>query len=243
MITKTIEYFCDASIHKGYLAYPEQEGIRPAILVAHAWKGQDDFARDKVKALAKLGYIGFAADIYGNGTFVSTNEEAASLMTPLFINRKLLRSRITAVYKTLLQQPNVDKERIGAIGFCFGGLTVLELSRSGEKLRGIVSFHGLLGDTIGDAKADIIIPASKRYGAVLIFHGDKDPLVSSSDISNTQRELSEAKLDWQMHIYGDAVHAFTNPQANEIENGMLYNSIAERRSWQSMKLFFEEVFT
>ena len=241
MITKTIDYQCNGSNHKGFLAYEKEEGLRPAVLVAHAWRGQDDFARAKAEALAKLGYIAFAVDMYGNGLTV-TNDEAPAMMMPLFINRKMLRSRIVTAYKTLLQQPNVDKERVGAIGFCFGGLTVLELSRSGEKLKGVVSFHGLLGDQLEDARADTVVPASKRTGAVLILHGYKDPMVSSTDITNMQSELSEAKLDWQMHIYGNAAHAFTNPQAQEAESGMFYNPIAERRSWQSMKNFFEEVF-
>ena len=243
MITRTIDYQYDGISHKGYLAYENEiEGLRPAVLVAHAWRGQDDFARGKAEALAKLGYIGFAADLYGNGKSVKSDDEAAALMKPLFINRKLLRGRIAAAYKTVLQQANVDKERIGAIGFCFGGLTVLELSRSGEHLKGVVSFHGLLGDRLGEIKADSIAPASKRSGAFLILHGYKDPLVSLDDIVNMQKELSQAKLDWQMHIYGDAVHAFTNPVAQEAESGMLYNAKAEHRSWQSMKNFFEEVF-
>lgn len=244
MITKTLEYQCNGSKsnHKGFLAYEKEGMIRPAVLVAHAWRGQDDFARSKAEDLAKLGYIALAVDMYGNGLTVS-NEEAPKMMMPLFINRKTLRSRIVTAYKALLQQPNVDKERIGAIGFCFGGLTVLELSRSGEHLKGVVSFHGLLGYQLQEAKADVVVPASNRTGAVLILHGYKDPMVSVTDITDMQKELSEAKLDWQMHIYGNAVHAFTNPQAQEAENGMLYNATAERRSWQTMKLFFEEVFS
>lgn len=242
MEKKILEYVCNGTSHKGFLAYNKTATPRPAVIVAHAWKGLDDFARSKAEALAELGYVGFVADMYGNGLSVESKEEASELMMPLFINRKLLRERIVAAYKTIIKQPGVDKSRIGAIGYCFGGLTVLELSRSGEDLKGVVSFHGVLGDTLFGTKAQTIAPAKTRRGAVLILHGYKDPLASQNDIVEMQKELFDAKLDWQMHIYGQAVHAFTNPQAQDEEGGMLYNPQADRRSWQSMHNFFEEVF-
>lgn len=243
MNKETISYQHDGITFKSYAAYKtDGQSPRPAVLVAHAWRGQDDFARKKAEALAELGYYGFAADVYGNGQTANTDEEAAKLMVPLFTNRALLRSRILAAYKIILQQSQADKERIGAIGFCFGGLTVLELSRSGANLRGAVSFHGVLGDKLGDNIAKLAPPAAKRHGAILILHGNKDPLVSQSDILSMQQELTNANIDWQMDIYGQAAHAFTNPEAQASESGMVYNAKADRRSWLAMKNFFKEVF-
>lgn len=243
METKKIEYQCEGKQFVGYMACKKNgPAQRPGVLVAHAWRGQDDFARHKAEELAELGYIGFAADVYGDGISVNNNDAAAKLMMPLFVDRKILRQRIVAAYTTLCKQPGIDKTRVGAIGFCFGGLTVIELSRSGENLKGIVSFHGVLGDTMSGNKAKLQPTASTRRGAVLILHGHKDPLVSQNDIISIQRELTDAKVDWQMHIYGEAAHAFTNPDAHEIEEGLIYNAKAKNRSWQSMRNFFEEIF-
>jgi dienelactone hydrolase len=242
MQEEIIHYKQGKDTFQGYLVYdPEIKTPRPAILVAHAWRGQDDFAKSKAIELAKQGYLAFVADVYGNGVHVKTNEEAQALMLPLFIHRKLLRDRICAAYETVAKHKLVDPHKIGAIGFCFGGLTVIELLRSGVNLRGVVSFHGLLGDTLGENKA-IIAPISNDIkGAILILHGHDDPLVSSTDIKAIQKELTDAKVDWQMHIYGHAVHAFTNPEALDVSSGMAYNAKANRRSWQTMRDFFKEI--
>lgn len=237
-----LEYQCAGKNFKGYLAYNEKDSSpKPAVIVAHAWKGQDDFARNKADFLAELGYVGFAVDLYGEGACVNTNDEAGAMMTPLFINRSSLRERIVSAYHTIAKHERVDAERIGAIGFCFGGLSVLELLRSGNYLRGVVSFHGLLGDTLGENKAQIIPSANKLHGSLLILHGYRDPLVSKEDIENIQNEFTKANIDWQMHIYGNASHAFTNPNANDPDSGLIYHPITEERSLQTMKYFLSEV--
>lgn len=239
---ETIDYRCNGTTFLGYLANdPTITGKKPAILVAHAWKGQDDFAREKARDLAKLGYIGFAADLYGSGKIVETDEEAAAMMTPLFINRKKLRERIVAAYNTVIQQNAVNKDQVGAIGFCFGGLTVIELLRSGVKLKGVVSFHGLFGDSLGDIKAELAPSTPDTDCSILLLHGYHDPLVSQHDVVHIQKELSNAKIDWQMHIFGNASHAFTNPKANEPEKGLIYDLSSDVRSWKSMISFFQEI--
>jgi dienelactone hydrolase len=243
MAKESIDYESNGEKFRGYFAYDEKvKKKRPAVIVAHAWRGQDDFARKKAEFLSELGYVGFAADLYGNGKTVETNDEAAELMTPLFIDRKTLRDRIVAAYHVAAKHEQVDSEKIGAIGFCFGGLTVIELIRSGVNLKGVVSFHGLLGNVLGKHKAKMVTPASKMHGSLLILHGYQDPMVSKEDIDNTQREFSNAKVDWQMHIYGEASHAFTNPIANDPQSGMLYHPRSEQRSLQAMQNFFNEVF-
>ena len=241
---ETIDYLCGETELKGYLAYDESsEAKRPAVIVAHAWKGQDDFARQKAEALAQLGYVGFAADVYGNGIEVETNEEAWALMLPLFLDRELLRERINAAFTTLQNHPKVDPASIGAIGFCFGGLTVIELLRSGADVSGVVSFHGVLGDTLNDQKANLAPNADQITGSLLILHGNDDPLVSHKDILSIQREFTNANVDWQMNIYGHSKHAFTNPEARDEKMGLVFNPVANMRSWLAMYNFFEEIFT
>ena len=239
---KVIYQSADTELH-GHLVYnPDIKGPRPAVLVAHAWKGQDDFARHKAEQLAELGYVGFAVDVYGQGKQVETGEDALSLMSPLFLDRKLLRDRIMSAHHAVFQQDMVDKTKIGAIGFCFGGLTVIELLRSGVNLNGVVSFHGVLGNALGEEKANIAPNAEKLKGSLLILHGHEDPLVTQEDITAIQSEFTEAGVDWQMHIYGHTVHAFTNPQANDPGIGLVYNKETCYRSWQTMINFFKEVF-
>lgn len=244
MLTEEIHYKHDGVNFKGYLARPNITQTKlPAVLVVHTWRGQDDFARKKAEELAALGYIGFAVDMYGNATQVDNNEEALQLMLPLFLDRKLLRDRINTAFNTLTALPDVDREAIGAIGFCFGGLTVIELLRSGASIKGAVSFHGLLGNTLDKYKAPHVANSENMKGSLLILHGYNDPLVSEQDIHNIQKELTHANIDWQMNIYGQAFHAFTNPQANETELGLIYNRTAATRAWQAMVNFFSEIFS
>ena len=229
---------------QGYLALDQSITTRrPAILVAHAWRGQDDFARKKCDALRDLGYIGFALDYYGNGAGARTSEEAASLMKPLFLDRKLLQKRLQAGFDAIKDHPMVDADRIAIIGFCFGGLAAIELYRSGAKLRGAVSFHAVLGNTLGDEKAQTTAISSDITGSLLMLHGHDDPLVSQNDIIAIQKELTDAKVDWQMHVYGGTSHAFTVPEANDPSMGLKYNAESDFRSWQSMKNFFNELFS
>lgn len=242
MKSEIIDYQCGDAKLKGQIYYSDDTTQKkPAIIVAHAWKGRDQFALEKAKMLAEMGYIGFAADLYGDAKVVESNEEALELMLPLFLDRQLLRDRILAAYHVLKEKEIVDAANIGAIGFCFGGATVLELIRSGVDLKGVVSFHGILGNTLGEQKARTAPAAAKLYGSLLILHGYQDPMVSMDDVVNIQQEFSSKGIDWQMHTYGNASHAFTNPAANEPESGLLYNSIAEKRAMRSMKNFFSEV--
>jgi|694.fasta_scaffold10622_8 dienelactone hydrolase len=242
MREEKVSYEINGVQFSGRLVFDESiKGKRPAILVAHAWRGQDDFAIKKAHELAKLGYVGFASDLYGNGIHVQSNEEAAALMLPLFIDRKALRDRVVAAYRSLSQAEVADPHRIGAIGFCFGGMAVLELLRSGVSLKGVVSFHGILGNTLGEHKARLAPSTEKMHGSILILHGHEDPLVSVQDILTLQNELTKANVDWQMNIYSHTKHAFTNPEAHEEQQGLVFNEKANRRSWQTMCNFFNEV--
>jgi len=236
MFTETIPYFHDKTKCLGFVAYDNQvKAKRPAILVAHAWRGQDDFARQKAIALAELGYVGFAVDLYGNGLSV-TDAEAPNLMRPLFKDRALLQNRIGAAYDSLKVLSVVDRTQIGAIGFCFGGLTVYELLRSGVDLKGAVAFHGVFS-----TKETVPISPSAK-GSMLILHGSDDPMTSAQELKTVQDELTQAKIDWQLHLFGGTAHAFTNHAANNPSTGAFYNEQSARRAWVMMQNFFSEIF-
>lgn len=237
MKEQTIPYQAHDVQSEGFLVYDEKiKESRPAILVAHAWRGQDDFARDKARELAKLGYIGFAVDMFGNRKTATNDDDAAALIKPLYLDRKLLLNRIIAAYEILIKQPGVDKSHIGAIGFCFGGLSVIELLRSGTPVKSVVSFHAVLGNS--GAKT---VPIAKNIkGSILMLHGYDDPLVPTSDVLTTQREFNDAGVDWQMDIYGHTSHAFTNPLAHDNAMGLIYNEKICKRAWLAMKNFFAE---
>lgn len=243
MIASKVTYRSGTTTLQGYLCHNKGiTGKRPAIIVAHAWRGQDAFARLQAERLARLGYIAFAADIYGIEMPAETDDEAAERMLPLFEERHTLRQRIVAAYQTISDHPLVDNQRIGAIGFCFGGLTVIELLRSGVGAKAVVSFHGVLGTEMAGRLAKTAPISPKASGSLLLLHGHEDPLVSQADIDNLQSEMTAAKIDWSMVVYGQTTHAFSNPDADNIASGMMYNERSARRSWAAMQQFLQEVF-
>ncbi len=220
----------------GYLTYDDKIAVpRPAVLVIHDWSGRNEFACQKADLLAKLGYIGFAVDMYGEGRVGDTNEQKQALMLPLMNDRTLLRARISAALTAVLALEKVDSSRVAVIGFCFGGLCVLDLVRSGAEIAAAVTFHGILNKPI----ALISRPMKAK---VLALHGYDDPMVTPADVSAFCQEMTEAGVNWQMHMYGHTQHAFTNPLAHDSQLGTIYNASASRRSWLAMTDFLDEVF-
>lgn len=236
-----ISYFSEGIECKGFVARPQSSRKAPCVLVAHAWMGQDSFAREKARELARLGFVGFAIDVYGNGTTATTSDKALELMLPLFLDRASLQKRVLAAFEFAKTLDGVDASKIGAIGFCFGGQTVLELLRSGAAVKGVVSFHGVLGNAL-NGKAAVLSKPKAMQGAALVLHGHDDPLVSHDDLVQLQKEFTKASIDWQLHIFGRTKHAFTNPEANDAAMGLVYDEKAHMRSWQLMKDFLKEVF-
>jgi len=233
--TRTIDYDHNGNLLQGVLAWDDQASApRPAVLVSHAWAGRDEFAEGKARALAELGYVGFALDMYGKGILGSGPEENAKLMGPLIEDRGLLQSRQAAALNIVRQQPEVDPARIAAIGYCFGGLCVLDLARSGADLRGVASFHGLLNSP-GNTEGNRIL------AKVLVLHGYDDPMAPPEQVLALADELTKGGSDWQIHAYGGTVHAFSNPKANDPEFGTVYKKEADHRSWQSLGNFLAEV--
>lgn len=234
--TQLIEYKSGDSVMEGYLAYDDQyTGKRPAILVVHEWKGLNEYAKMRADMLAGLGYVAFAADIYGKGIRSRTDEEARAESNIYKNNRALFRNRVNAGLEILKSQPNVDSSRLGAVGYCFGGTAVLELARSGADIKGVVSFHGgLSSPTPQDAK--------NIKAEILVLHGADDPTVSPEELAGFEKEMDSAKVKYQLIKYPGAVHGFTNP-ANKGDNpAVKYNADADQKSWKTMKTFFNRLF-
>ena len=233
MKTEEVNYLVQDKQFKAFVAYPEQQNS-PLVLIVHTWAGRDEFVQNKAIELAQEGFVAMAVDMYGDARVGASTEENQSMMAPLIEDREKLKSVITAAVETGKQLEGVDTSKIAAIGYCFGGLVVLDLARSGIDINGVVSFHGLL---MGSDISDKGIQAK-----VLVLHGERDPMVPLSMIDEFQQEMTEAQADWQLHSYGNAYHAFTNHDANDPDFGSQYNQSADKRSWQSMMNFFSEIF-
>jgi dienelactone hydrolase len=234
--TKVIEYKEGDTTLEGYLAYDTAgPAKKPGILIVHDWLGLGPNTKMRAEMLAKLGYVAFAADIYGKGVRPD-QKEAGKVAGTYKNNRPLMRARVNAGLSELEKQPGVDTSKIAAIGYCFGGTTVLELARSGANINGVVTFHGGL---------DSLHPedAKQIKAKILILHGEDDPYVPADQVAAVEKELNDAKVDWQMIKYSGAVHAFTIKEAgNDNSKGAAYNEKADKRSWQAMKDFFAEIF-
>ncbi len=235
--TETVEYKHGDAVLEGYLAYDDAtQEKRPGIVVVHEWKGLGPYAQKRAEQLAQLGFIAFAIDMYGKGVRPQTHEEAAVQAGIYKSDRQLMRARADAGLEILKNHPLADPQKLAAIGYCFGGTTVLELARGGADLRGVVSFHGGLS-TPNPADAKNI------KGKVLVFHGADDPYVSSEEVKAFQEEMRNASADWQMVTFGNSVHSFTVPEAgDDPSKGAAYNEHADWRSWQAMQQFFNEIF-
>ena len=233
-----IEYKHGDTTLLGYLVYDDAGGAgkRPGVIVVHEWMGHNEYARRRAEMLAQLGYVAFAIDMYGKGVRAKDPQEAGQMAGRFKSDRKLMRDRARAGLDVLRKQSNVDTSRIGAIGYCFGGQVALELGRSGAELAGIVSFHGAL---------DTPTPQDARNikGKVLACHGAADPFVPPDHVHAFVKEMEDGKVDWQLVAYGGAVHGFTNPDnKNPAMQGVMYDEKADKRSWQAMQDFFNEVF-
>lgn len=248
-----IDYFDDKTLCKGYIAHPKEGKNLPVVLIASTWLGLNRFIIEKAHEIANLGYIAFAIDVYGEGKTTESTDQAAEWMAPFFLDRAMLRKRLQAAYTQASKIPGVNVSlvgarigaRIGAIGFCFGGLAVIELLRSGAFLKAAVSIHGSLTDTLKEKKATLAPSTINPQSSFLLLHGYKDPLVPMENVVEFQKELSEANIDWQSHIYGLAGHAFTNPALPDKEPGnsptkFCFEPLASARSFQTLTAYLKE---
>ncbi len=231
--SKRVEYNDGETVLEGYMV-AGGEGKRPGVLVFHEWWGLNDYAEMRARQLAELGYVAFAADMYGKGRRAKTPAAAGKLAGAVKGDRELMRRRARLALKVLRSDRRVQGRPIAAIGFCFGGTCALELARSGADVRAVASFHGGLS-TPKPAKAGTL------RASILVLHGAADPHVPQEEVNAFKAEMAQAGADWQMVVYGDAVHAFTNPSAGtDASSGAAYNRKAAQRSWAAMKVFFAE---
>ena len=232
--TETIEYKHGDVMLKGYLAYdPAVKEKRPGVLVVHEWWGLNEYAEGRARQLAALGYVAFAADMYGAGKNTRDADQARAWSGELY-GKPMQYQRAAAGMKVLRSHQLVDPQRVAAIGYCFGGTTVLTLALSGADVAGVVSFHGNL---------PLPKPGADVTAKILVCHGADDPLVSQEQITAFQAALRKLEVDWQFIAYGGAVHSFTNPKAAAAGfDAVKYNKHADQRSWRHMQAFFDEIF-
>lgn len=234
--TKRISYEHNGAQLEGVLAWDDShDSKRPGVLVVHEWWGLNDYAELRAKKLAELGYVAFALDMYGKGQVTSHPKQAGEWSGKIRSNTEQWRSRALAGLSILKQQEQVDTDQMAAIGYCFGGSTVLQLAYADAPLKGVVSFHGALVPPQEIEEID---------AKVLVCHGAADGFVPPADVQKFEEEMQKLSADYALISYGGARHGFTNPDAGEfgIEN-LKYDPQADRRSWQHMQLFFKEIFS
>ena len=234
MQTKALDYRDGTLRLSGLLVHDDSvSGVRPGIVLFPDARGMGDHAIERAHRLAELGFTALVADLYGNGASARDKAQAWELMGDLRSDETRWRGRAQAALDALSSQENVDRARIAAVGFCFGGSTALELARSGAPLAGVVSFHGGLHFKQPEDARNI-------KAKVLVCHGALDPLVPRAQLTAFEEQMSRTSVDWQVHEYGGAMHAFTNPGVKE--EGMAYDALADQRSWNAMLALFQEIF-
>lgn len=242
LVTRAVAYEHQGVKLEGWLAYDDTlvspAKKAPGILVLPEWWGLNDYPKNRAEQLAALGYVAFAADMYGAGV-VTTDPKRAGELAGQFYGKPLMAERARAALDQLLATGLVAEGRTAAIGYCFGGATAQALAYSGAPLAGIVSFHGSLLPASPEA-------AARNRAKFLICHGAVDPFISADEIDAFMKSMNEGKFDYQFVSYAGAVHAFTNPQADEIARTagipIAYHAAADRRSWAHMRSFFDELF-
>jgi dienelactone hydrolase len=234
--TEPVEYKHGDVVLQGYLAYDDaSDAKRPGVLVVHEWMGINDYAKERAEQLAALGYVAFALDMYGKDVKITNSQEAGAMAGSFYKDRQLMRDRADAGLQQLRNFRLTDPTRMAAIGYCFGGSAVLEMARGGADINGVVSFHGNLSNPTPENTVNI-------KTKVLVCHGVIDPYVPMEQVNAFVQQMDSAKIDYQLIMYSNAVHGFTNPNnGTDNSKGAAYNENADQRSWEAMKSFFAEV--
>lgn len=235
--TELVDYHEGGDVLQGFIAYPADDSVeRPGVVVFHDWMGEGEYTRGRAKLLAEMGYVALSADMYGTAARPADQSEAPKFAGRFYADRPLMRSRARAALDALAKLPTVNAEKIAAAGYCFGGSVALELARSGADLAGVVVFHGGLTTPNPEDGRNI-------KGKVLALQGGDDPHVNQDQVSAFIKEMQAADIDWELVLYGGAVHAYTNPKAGDDKSkGMAYNPLADKRSWIAFRNFLAEVF-
>ncbi len=230
-----VPYSDQETLLEGFAATPKS-GKRPVVILCHAWKGRDPFICEKAELIAEWGYACFALDMYGKGVLGRTKEECAALKKPFLDDRRLLQRRLLKGYETALSLPGADPDRVAVIGYGFGGLCALDLSRSGVGLKGAVSIYGHFEAPVG-------VQTEPIRAKILILHGYNDPIATQSDLRAFEKEMEKGGVDWQAHIFGGTLHAFAAPGVNDPSSGLAYNPLSAQRADQCIRQFLEDIFS
>jgi dienelactone hydrolase len=229
-----VDYAVDGKAYEGWFVPAKSRANAPVVMIAHAWGGLGDNEKSKAQKISAFGYHAFASDVYGKGKRGVTQPECEALMYPLVGDRAELQKRLAGSLAAAMQQFGV-LGGAAAIGFCFGGLCVLDMARAGMDVKGVASFHGLFRPAEN-------IPNPKINAKVLIEHGWQDPMATPQDVLAIAKEMDAAGADWRLDAHGKAVHAFTTEGANHRAGGTEYDRDADRRSFAALEDFLKELF-
>ena len=234
----TLSYQADGVQMKSELFTEPGGGPKAGVLVFPEAYGLNRHALSRAEKLARMGYAALACDLHGNAQVEEDLGKAIDMLTALYANPEKTRARATGALHALAARPEVDPARIGAIGFCFGGTMALELARSGADIKAVVGFHsGLM--TVAPTAENVI------KARILVCIGGDDPFIPSGQRHDFEAEMRNANADWQLYVYGNTVHSFTNPDAVNARrpDAVRYNELSDRRSWLSMQQLFFEALT
>jgi dienelactone hydrolase len=239
--TQEINYEAGGREFTGYFAWDDtSSGERPGVLVLHEWWGHNDYARERARMLAEIGYTALALDMYGSDRVAEHPEDARAFMQALMSDMDAAERRFDKAHDLLRAHPTVAPERTAAIGYCMGGGLALYMARAGKDLDAVVSFHGSLGSQAG-------VDPEGTEAALLVLTGGADPLVPQEDVQRFRETMETAGVTHQVHVYPDAKHAFTNPDADwlgeEFDLPLAYDAKADANSWQRMETFLDEHLT
>jgi dienelactone hydrolase len=237
--TENVTYSSDTVTMNGYVAYDSSITTkRPIVLIIHEWWGLNDYAKQRARQLAELGYVAFAVDMFGSGKTADNPTDAQALAGPFYQNPDMARTRFEAALAKakLIEQGDADK--IASMGYCFGGGLSLAMARMGLDLDGVVSFHGNL--TLGPSDKNLL------KAKILVCHGAADPMVPQTEVDQFKKTMDSLGADYTFKAYPGALHAFTNPNATAIGQKynipIAYDAAADSASWNEMKNFFERIF-
>jgi dienelactone hydrolase len=241
IVTKDVDYKSGDTDLKGFIAYDNaKEGKRPGVIVVHEWWGHNDYSRSRAKQLAELGYVGLAVDMYGDGKTADHPDNAGKYMNEALSNMDAFQKKFEAGMKLLKSQEQTDPDHIAAIGYCFGGKTVLEMARAGVDLDGVVSFHGILA-TENPAKKETV------NAKILAFNGADDPFVPQEQIDAFKKEMEQSGVEYEFVVFPGVKHSFTNPGATEVgtkyELPLVYDAEADKKSWAQTQEFLKKIFS
>ena len=241
VVTESIDYSSQGVTFKGFLAYDNTlQSQRPAVLVVHEWWGHNEYARQRARMLAELGYTAFAIDMYGDGKLADHPDSAGAMAKEASKDPAVTKARFVAALDQLRRHPTVASDKIAAIGYCFGGGVVLNMARAGVDLRGVVSFHGSLGSTSPAQPGQIKAP-------LLVLNGADDPFVTAQQIDTFKKEMASAQANYRFISYPGAKHGFTSTEATALGKKfnlpLAYNADADHASWREMQAFFNTIFS